>query len=125
MRKNDDIVRRVVASSGGLLSAQDVHARARELGSSIGLATVYRVLRTLVDADVLDLTFDEQGQARYCLRGETHHHHATCRQCGRTVDFDDGELERAAQRAAQRLGFSDVRHLIEVSGVCRACATSL
>jgi Fur family ferric uptake transcriptional regulator len=123
-RKNEDVVLLVIGESPGFLSAQEVFSRAREKGSSIGLATVYRVLRSLVDSGQVELTFDDQGQAKYCARGETHHHHATCRQCGRTTEFDDPDVERWAGAYAERLGFVEVRHVIEISGVCASCASS-
>ncbi|NNN03041.1 MAG: transcriptional repressor [Acidimicrobiaceae bacterium] len=123
-RKNEEVVLLVVGGSTGFVSAQEVYSHARESGSPIGLATVYRVLKSLVDAGKVELTFDDQGQARYCARGETHHHHATCRQCGRTIEFDDPDVERWAGAYAERIGFVEVRHVIEISGVCHTCASS-
>jgi Fur family ferric uptake transcriptional regulator len=123
-RRNEEDVRRIVNTSAGLVSAQEIYAMARERGGAIGLATVYRTLRTLVDQGDIDVTYDEQGQARYCGCGPSHHHHATCRLCGRTEEFENEVLEELATRAARELGFTDVRHVIELSGVCSQCASS-
>jgi Fe2+ or Zn2+ uptake regulation protein len=64
----------------------------------------------------------ENGTKVYCLaHGADHHHHLTCRSCGRTERIDvcvDADL---AQLAEER-GFVEVSHVLEVFGVCSGCA---
>jgi Fur family zinc uptake transcriptional regulator len=46
-----------------------------------------------------------------------------CRQCGKTLEFGDEEIERLLSRAAARGGFTAERVAIEIQGLCAACAS--
>lgn len=59
-----------LSTTGDSTSAQDLHARLRAGGSTVGLATVYRA----------------------CSSG--HHHHLVCRQYGRTVEIEGPAVEQ-------------------------------
>jgi len=64
----------------------------------------------------------DRGEALYrrCV-DDSHHHHLACRTCGATVEVDAPELERWAHDIAERFGYCDVRHVLELNGICRAC----
>lgn len=105
-------------------SAQELHELLRRRGDSVGLATVYRTLQALADAGEVDVLRTDDGEAVYrrCSTG-AHHHHLVCRTCGRTVEVAGPAVERWADAVAAEHGFTDVRHTLEVFGVCSACAT--
>jgi Fur family ferric uptake transcriptional regulator len=44
-----------------------------------------------------------------------------CRDCGTTVEVEDGAAEAWATEIAAQHGFSDVSHTIEIFGVCAGC----
>ncbi|MCI2240132.1 transcriptional repressor [Paenibacillus sp. TRM 82003] len=105
------------------LSAQELHARLRERGESIGLATVYRALQALAeDGDVDVLRTDEGGEAVYRRCSTGHHHHLVCRSCGRTVEVEGPTVESWARRVGAAHGFTQVEHVVEVFGVCAECS---
>ncbi|HEU4675119.1 MAG TPA: transcriptional repressor [Motilibacteraceae bacterium] len=106
-------------------SAQELHELLRRRGDSVGLATVYRTLQALADAGEVDVLRTDDGEAVYrrCSTG-THHHHLVCRGCGRTVEVAGPAVERWADAVAAEHGFTDVRHTLEVFGLCSACSTS-
>ena len=124
-RKTVDIVLAALRSSDGFISAQEVHQRATDLGDRIGLATVYRALRLLVATDQVDALYGDDGAARYRYCGNEHHHHLVCRQCNFTVEIEAAVVEEWAARLAGDQGFSDLHHVLEVSGVCAACRSSI
>ena len=99
-------------------SAQDIHAALRELGTPIGLATVYRALQTMVDDGELDALRTDEGETVYRRCGTSHHHHLVCRECGRTVEVEEPSVERWASRVAAQHGFSEVSHTLEIFGSC-------
>ncbi len=103
-------------------SAQDLHAMLRARGDSVGLATVYRTLQSLVDDGQVDLLRGGDGEAVYRRCSPVHHHHLVCRSCGRTVEVADPPVERWAAKIAAEHGFADVQHQLEVFGTCAACA---
>ena len=108
----------------GFRSAQDLHALLRERGDSVGLATVYRTLQTLVDDGQLDILRSTDGEAAYRRCSPSHHHHLVCRTCGRAVEVADPPVERWAARMAAEHGFTDVHHQVEVFGTCADCAAA-
>jgi Fur family transcriptional regulator, ferric uptake regulator len=102
-------------------SAQEIYARLRDQGNSIGLATVYRALQGMVEDGEIDVLRTDDGEAVYRRCGTHHHHHLVCRVCGRTVEVEDKPVERWAAKVAAQHGFTDVEHQVEVFGVCRDC----
>ena len=76
------------------------------------------------DGDV-DVIRSADGEAVYraCSTTESHHHHVVCRGCGLTVEVTGDAVERWAEAVATEHGFSQVRHTLEIDGLCRGCAS--
>lgn len=106
------------------LSAQQLHARLRDGGDGVGLATVYRTLQSLAEEGEVDVLRTADGEAVYRRCSTGHHHHLTCRRCRRTVEVDSAAVEKWARRIAEENGFADVEHVVEVFGTCVDCATA-
>ncbi|MEO3809965.1 Fur family transcriptional regulator [Sphaerisporangium sp. B11E5] len=113
----------VLGNLSGFHSAQDIHAELRRRGERVGLTTVYRHLQVLSEGDAVDAIRDENGETLYrrCVTGG-HHHHVTCRSCGRSVEVEGTAVERWAERVAAEAGFVDVDHTVEIFGRCPDCA---
>ena len=105
----------------GFHSAQEVHARLRGAGDSVGLSTVYRAVQALADDGELDSIRTDSGEALYRRCSTRHHHHLVCRVCGRTVEVAGPTVERWADRVAGEHGFADVSHTLEIFGTCADC----
>ena len=101
-------------------TAQQIHDGLRHQGDSIGLTTVYRTLQSMADAGEVDTirTGDETSYRR-CSIG--HHHHLVCRSCGRAVEVSGPAVEKWASAMADRHGFRDVSHDLEIFGTCGTC----
>ncbi|MDE3083235.1 MAG: transcriptional repressor [Acidobacteriota bacterium] len=109
----------------GFLSAQELHALIVRDGGRISLATVYTQLKRLADAHEVDVIMTDRGESlfRRCVV-DAHHHHLACRQCGAILEVDTPELEQWSNEIAARFKYSDVRHVLELSGVCPACQST-
>jgi Fur family ferric uptake transcriptional regulator len=106
----------------GFCSAQQIHAELRDGGQQVGLTTVYRHLQSLSESGLIDAIRDSTGETRYRrCRTDAHHHHLTCRNCGRSVEVEGKAVERWAEQVAQQAGFSDVGHTVELFGLCPDC----
>jgi Fur family ferric uptake transcriptional regulator len=114
----------LLSRSDDFLSAQAVHARLREDGEPVGLATVYRTLQTLAESGSVDVLRTDDGEAVYRRCSTHHHHHLVCRSCGRTVEVEGPAVEQWTDRIAQENGFSDVTHTLEIYGTCSDCASA-
>ena len=109
----------------GFHSAQEVHARLRGAGDSVGLSTVYRAVQALADDGELDSIRTDSGEALYRRCSTRHHHHLVCRVCGRTVEVAGPTVERWADRVADEHGFADVSHTLEIFGTCADCRAQI
>ena len=102
------------------VSAADVH---ESLAERIGLASVYRVLESLLAVGLVRRVDVGDGIARYePLRdsGE-HHHHLVCTECGKVEAFDDPALERAIRRVEAKSGYAVEQHDVVLQGACDTC----
>lgn len=104
------------------LSAQELHARLRAGGQSVGLSTVYRTLQALASSGEVDVLVAADGEARYRSCSTGHHHHLVCRSCGRTIEVLNSSVERWADAVGREHGFTGVTHTLEVFGLCRECS---
>jgi len=104
------------------MSAQNLHARLRAEGQTVGLATVYRTLQAMASDGDVDMLRTADGEAVYrqCSTGH-HHHHLVCRSCGRTVEVEGPAVESWADKISAENGFSDVEHTLEIVGTCSDC----
>lgn len=120
--KTRPAILRAFATMPGFVSAQDLHAQATQLGNPLGLATVYRELRRMVDEQLVDVVHDVEGEAKYRYCGTSHHHHIVCDKCGATQELAGDVVERWVEGVAESTGFVGVRHTIELVGTCTPCA---
>ena len=116
-------VQSVMVDLEGFASAQQIHDILKQRGESVGLSTVYRNLQALADADLLDALRNDEGETLYRRCSSGHHHHLVCRSCGRTVEVEGPAVERWADATAEKHGFSDVEHTLEIFGTCADCAS--
>jgi Fur family transcriptional regulator, ferric uptake regulator len=112
-----------LAGLPGFYSAQEIHAELRRKGEHVGLATVYRHLQALSEQGSVDAIRDANGEILYRQCGTSvHHHHLTCRNCGRSVEVEGRAVEHWAERVAAEAGFTKVDHTVELFGLCPECA---
>ena len=100
------------------VTAQELHARLE----GVGLATVYRNLQRLADSGDADTLRRDNGEVAFLICGAGHHHHLTCRECGRVEQVRDCRLDEWAREVAAGHGFSQVEHRAELVGVCARCS---
>jgi Fur family transcriptional regulator, ferric uptake regulator len=100
------------------VTAQELHGRLAD----VGLATVYRNLQRLADEGTADTLRRENGELAFLLCERGHHHHLTCRVCGRVEQVRDCRLDEWARSVAAAHGFGEVEHHAELVGVCARCS---
>ncbi|GAA1864220.1 Fur family transcriptional regulator [Asanoa iriomotensis] len=114
----------LLGSVEGFHSAQELHSMLRDRGERVGLTTVYRTLQSLADAGEIDVMRPPGGEHLYRRCSEGHHHHLVCRSCGSTVEVEGPAVEHWADRVAEKHGFTDVSHTLEIFGTCQNCCKS-
>lgn len=111
-------IRGALEAAGRPMSPEEVLVAAQKQVDGLGIATVYRNLKSLVEEGWL-VTVDLPGQsARYELAGKDHHHHFHCQNCGRVFELH-GCVERLAELVPA--GFSMSGHDLLLYGLCQPC----
>ena len=108
----------------GFISAQALHQHLLSEGNKLGLTTVYRALTDLVESNEADALQGADGETKYRICGESHHHHLICTECGVAVEFDLPGFENETNALAKAHGFSQVSHSIELFGLCEKCGVA-
>lgn len=92
-----------------------------EPGLNVGIATVYRTLNLLEEAEmVTSISFGSAGK-KYELANKPHHDHMICKNCGKIVEFENPIIERQQALIAKEHGFKLTGHLMQLYGVCGEC----
>ncbi|MDT0614377.1 Fur family transcriptional regulator [Streptomyces sp. DSM 40712] len=106
----------------GFPSAQELHEALEAEGITIGLTTVYRTLHALDRSGQLDVVREESGERLYRPRpADGHRHCLVCRDCGLSTEVEADAVERWAEGVAEGMGFTEVEHTVELTGVCDRC----
>ena len=109
-----------LASAGPHPDAEALAKAARQIDSSVHLATVYRTLDALEDLGVITHIHLGHGRSTYHLPSEMHHH-AVCTECGVVIEIADEPLGRLADEVRSVHGFVlDTLHFALV-GRCARC----
>jgi len=111
-------IREVFLETDRPLSPQEVLAMAKRRVPSLGLATVYRTLKGLVEEGFLTPVALPGEPPRYERAGRGHHHHFFCRLCGRVYELWGCDL---AVDGILPSGFQAEAHEVTVYGRCPEC----
>lgn len=96
-------------------SVEDVYERAKDIDSSISIATVYRTLNLLDELDLVIRHEFQEGYSRYEVNWD-HHHHLIDLETGKVIEFQNEELEKLKVKIAKDLGYDLVDHRLELYG---------
>lgn len=113
-----DAIRTAIATAQGALSPREILERAGAQVHGLGIATVYRTVRSLLEDHVIQAVDLPGESSRYELADKGHHHHFLCRRCDRLFEIDQcvGTLEELAPR-----DFEVDAHDLVLYGVCAEC----
>jgi Fur family ferric uptake transcriptional regulator len=115
-------IRDVVERAGRPLSTDEILASAQQSIPSLGLATVYRSIRTLLDEGWLT-PVDMPGRTPlYERAGKSHHHHFACESCKRVYELDGCASE---VRGELPPGFITTGHDVTIYGTCAPCMAAM
>jgi Fur family ferric uptake transcriptional regulator len=107
-------------SMDGHISAEQLHSSLKKSGSKAGLATVYRTMTLLKEADLVDQKFFENQKATFeVVNPGEHHDHLICNSCGHVVEFESDQIEKLQLKVAKKFGFTLTDHRLELWGDCQ------
>lgn len=109
----------------------ETHATAEDMGrdlelscENIGIEFIEDTLFLLTRLGLVTRMEIEGGSLMYEPKylGE-HHDHMICVDCGKIIEFEDPRLERIQEFAAEKHGFTLIRHKTEFYGLCSKCSS--
>lgn len=110
------VIAQVLSESQDHPDVEQVYRRAAEIDRRISLATVYRTVRLLEAAQILERLEFGEGRARYEEVPERHHDHLIDVQSGKVIEFRNEEIEQLQRRVARQLGYELVNHRLALYG---------
>lgn len=104
------------------LTVRDIFEKISKTHPNIGFATIYRFLKTITELGITSELKMSNTPSRYELKSNTHHHHITCTQCGKIIEFQNKKMEALIQSIIKKNKFSLDHHIIELYGECSRCS---
>ena len=121
MTRQTEAISEAIKSAGGPLSIEEILTVASRTVSTLGLRTVYRVVRRLQDEGKIASVSVPGRSDRYEMASiaSKHHHHFHCTACDRFFDLEGcpGGLKKLLPR-----GFKLQNHELTLSGLCASCS---
>ena len=111
------IIARVLSEAHDHPDVEEVYRRASAQDSRISLSTVYRTVRLLEGAGIVERHDFGDGRARYEPAGHGHHDHLINVDTGEVMEFRNEQIERLQESVARELGFRLIGHRLELFGV--------
>ena len=110
-----ELVISIIENSTDHPNVDELYKRASIKDKSISIATVYRTVKLLEDAKVIDKHEFGDGKARYEQTRE-HHEHLIDVETGEVIEFINEELEKLKNEIANKMGYELVDHKLELFG---------
>jgi Fur family transcriptional regulator, ferric uptake regulator len=112
-------IRQALVDADRPLSPREVLDAAQQQVTGLGIATVYRNIKALVEDGWLAPVELPGEPPRYEVAGKSHHHHFVCRGCDRVYELSGcpGDLASVVPS-----GFQLDSHEVVLYGRCAACA---
>ena len=110
-----EVVIAILENSEDHPDVDELFRRATEIDKSVSIATVYRTVKLLEDANFIEKHEFGDGKARYEESGE-HHEHLIDVETGEVIEFIDNELEELKEKIALKMGYELVDHRLELFG---------
>lgn len=113
------VILKVLRDSENHPTADEVYERVRERLPRVSLGTVYRNLKTLADAGLIQRLTLTGAQARFDGKA-SRHLHIRCSGCGAVSDVPD-DLVSIPEYPERLAGHVVLDHEMELIGLCPAC----
>jgi Fur family transcriptional regulator, ferric uptake regulator len=105
----------------GHVHIDDIYNRVREKDPTIGIATVYRTMKLLVESGLAEVHSFNNKTTYERLFQVRHHDHLICKICNKTVEFEHPLIEKYQLEVCERNGFTLKSHRMALYGICKDC----
>jgi len=117
MTEQRRVIARVLSESEDHPDVEELYRRSVKIDDRISISTVYRTVKLLEDAGIIERHDFRDGRSRYEQMPESHHDHLINLRTGQVIDFQSEEIERLQTEIARKLGYRLVDHRLELYAV--------
>ena len=110
------LIIKVLENSKDHPDVETLFERANQIDNKVSIATVYRTVRTLQNAGILEKLEFNDGRSRFEDAVREHHDHLIDLDTGKVIEFFDEEIEQIQKKIAKKLGYKLTGHKLELYG---------
>ena len=121
--KQRELILEIIYNNDGHFTPEDIYnlIKMSYPDVKLGIATVYRTLTLLEDAQIVSsISFGTQGK-KYEFGLKEHHDHLVCLECGGIEEFFDETIEKQQEAIAKKFNFKMTNHIMKITGICKHC----
>ncbi|MDQ1339732.1 MAG: Fur family transcriptional regulator, ferric uptake regulator [Campylobacterota bacterium] len=117
-----EVILDAIFSHKGHFTPETLHRSiAKNHKEKIGIATIYRTLSLLENANMItSITFGVNGKM-YEFGEKQHHDHIICDRCEKIIEFFDEDIEKLQDKIAKIHNFKTTNHIMQIHGTCEEC----
>ena len=110
------LIIKVLENSKDHPDVETLFERSNKIDNKVSIATVYRTVKTLQNAGILEKLEFNDGRSRFEDAVRKHHDHLIDLDTGKVIEFIDEEIEHIQKKIANKLGYDLVGHKLELYG---------
>ena len=111
------LVIKVLENSKDHPDVETLFERANKIDNKVSIATVYRTVKVLQNAGILEKLEFNDGRSRFEDAVRRHHDHLIDIKSGEIIEFVDEEIEKLQKKVAEKYGYKLVDHKLELYGI--------
>lgn len=121
-KKRETILKQLVEYDKKLLTVDELLTLCQNENSDINITTIYRNLELLETLNLIHKVNLDRTTCGYKLNtAESHHHHLTCKDCGKVIDINYCPISPELLEMANQSKFTITEHNLELFGTCDDC----
>ena len=110
------LIIKVLENSKDHPDVETLFERSNKIDNKVSIATVYRTVKLLQNAGILEKLEFNDGRSRFEDAVRKHHDHLIDLDTGKVIEFIDEEIEHIQKKIATKLGYDLVGHKLELYG---------
>ena len=110
------LIIKVLENSKDHPDVETLFERSNKIDNKVSIATVYRTVKLLQNAGILEKLEFNDGRSRFEDAVRKHHDHLIDLDTGKVIEFVDEEIEHIQKKIANKLGYDLVGHKLELYG---------
>lgn len=110
------LIIKVLENSKDHPDVETLFERSNKIDNKVSIATVYRTVKLLQNAGILEKLEFNDGRSRFEDAVRKHHDHLIDLDTGKVIEFIDEEIEHIQKKIANKLGYELVGHKLELYG---------